>query len=203
MLAYHGDPEIKQLYLARVAAHRAADQLVQGTGWAGGKGCAVGCTLEVYDHARYPIELGIPLQLAYLEDRLFELQAKADAQLWPERFLGAIRPGADLAPVWGQWAVWMLADAEWGVLQHAKSDASRAAILEVARLYREGGTPEQFQVARRMADAAVVAAADDDAAADAAYYAAAYAAAGAAWGSAGQKWTRAAADKLVALLEAA
>ena len=80
LLAYHGQQAIKDKYLARVRAHRAADELVQGTGWRDGKGCAVGCTLEAYD--RYLIELGIPLHLAHLEDRLFELQTPEDAQRW-------------------------------------------------------------------------------------------------------------------------
>ncbi len=68
MLAYHNDPAVKALYLARVRAHRLADNLIQGTTWTDGKGCAIGCTLESYDHRRYPIELGIPTVLAHLED---------------------------------------------------------------------------------------------------------------------------------------
>ena len=34
------------------------------------QGCAVGCTLEVYDHSRYPVELGIPEWLARAEDMI-------------------------------------------------------------------------------------------------------------------------------------
>src|ERR1700750_491921 len=79
LLAYHGQQSIKDKYLARVRAHRAADELVQGIGWENGKGCAVGCTLESYEHRRYPIELGIPLHLAHLEDALFERQTPEDA----------------------------------------------------------------------------------------------------------------------------
>lgn len=190
MLAYHGQQEIKDKYLARVRAHRAADELVQGTGWEDGKGCAVGCTLESYDHSRYPLELGIPLHLAHLEDRLFELQTPAEAQFWPERFLAAIRPGADLGKVWPQWAAWMLVDPDHGVIRHAKKDATRAAIERVAHLWRDGGTPEEFRRA--------YAAADDAAAA---YAAAAYAAAGGR--NARAQWVTAACDKLIALLEAA
>lgn len=29
-----------------------ADNIIRGTGWEDGKGCAIGCTLEKYDHAR-------------------------------------------------------------------------------------------------------------------------------------------------------
>jgi hypothetical protein len=60
MHSFHNDPAIKAKYIARTEAHRAADNLIRGTGWENGKGCAVGCTLENYDHSQYPIELGIP-----------------------------------------------------------------------------------------------------------------------------------------------
>src|SRR4029079_17477484 len=129
-------------------------------------------TLDGYDHARYPIELGIPLQRAHLEDRLFELQTKADALAWPERFLAAIRPGADLSRVWPEWALWMLTDPDHGVIRHAsKRDDVRAAIQRVADLWRNGGTTEEFRAARSAAAAAADAAAADAAdAADAGAY---------------------------------
>ena len=220
MLAYHNDPAIKAKYLTRVQAHRAADSLIQGTGWEDGKGCAVGCTLEAYDHARYPIELGIPLHLAHLEDRLFELQSREDAMAWPERFLAAIRPGADLSGVWPKFAVWMLVDETHGVIRHAAgSPDAETAIRRVADLWRNGGTPEEFRQARAYAaDAAYAAyAADAYAAAAAAAYAAAAAAAyaaaaaaaayaaayAAAWRKARRQWASTACDKLIALLEAA
>ena len=97
--AYHGDQAIKDKYLARIRAHAAADALTQGIGWDDGKGCAVGCTLEAYDHSLYPIELGIQEWLAHLEDRIFEGLPAAEAMTWPEAFLEAITPGADLEPV--------------------------------------------------------------------------------------------------------
>src|SRR6185312_447177 len=97
--AFHGDQAIKDKYLARVRAHRAADAITQGIGWEKGKGCAIGCTLEAYDHSLYPIELGLPEWLARLEDRIFEGLPKAEAMAWPEAFLEAITPGANLEPV--------------------------------------------------------------------------------------------------------
>lgn len=93
MRSFHGDPAIKEKYLSRVIAHRKADAIIQGTGWENGKGCAVGCTLESYDHSRYPIELGLPKWLAHLEDAIFERLEKEEAKLWPEKFLAAIPVG--------------------------------------------------------------------------------------------------------------
>jgi hypothetical protein len=108
LIAYHGKKEIKAKYLTRVRAHRAADQLVRGTGWTDGRGCAVGCTLHAYDHARYPIELGVPEILARLEDKIFESIDEKRAMQWPTQFLAAIPVGADLSAVWPKFAAWML-----------------------------------------------------------------------------------------------
>jgi hypothetical protein len=80
MLAYHGDPAIKDKYLSRMRAHRAADELVAGVGFKkNGKvqGCAVGCTFDVYDHSRGPIEIGVPEVLIRLEDSIFEGLARS------------------------------------------------------------------------------------------------------------------------------
>lgn len=73
--AFHGDPAIKRKYLARILAHAKADEIVQGIGYEHNgtvRGCAVGCTLDVYDHARYPIELGLPEWIGHLEDCIHE-----------------------------------------------------------------------------------------------------------------------------------
>jgi hypothetical protein len=100
MIAYHGRQSIKDDVLAKLAAHRAADELIQDYGyWRDGKGCAVGCTIEGSSHAKYETEFGIPQALARIEDSIFEALPVAQARLWPERFMGAIQPGADLSLV--------------------------------------------------------------------------------------------------------
>ena len=134
MLAFHGKPEIKQFYMDRVRKHREADELIQGTGWHRGKGCAVGCTLEEYDHNKYPVRLGVPVELARLQDSLFERLPKEDALAFPEQFLGAIPVGADLSMVWPRFALWALEDQEHGVLSF---QGQRDAIQAIAALYRE------------------------------------------------------------------
>lgn len=106
MKAFHNDPAIKAKYIARVKAHAAADALIRGIGWENGKGCAIGCTLEAYDHSRYPVELGLPEWLARLEDRIFESLPEADAMTWPLRLLEAIPLGANVEPVRWKLAVW-------------------------------------------------------------------------------------------------
>jgi hypothetical protein len=117
--AFHGKPDIKEKYLNRVKMHQKADNLIQGTGWSESenKGCAVGCTLEKYSHAAYEDELGIPMEIAALEDSIFEALDKKNAMAWPEQFLSAIKPGADLSQVFDQFVLCLLVDPEHGVVE--------------------------------------------------------------------------------------
>jgi|ERR1041385_1573357 hypothetical protein len=105
MLSFHNDPAIKQKYLARVIAHRKADNLIQGIGWKNGKGCAIGCILEDYDHSRYPQELGLPIWLAMLQDIIFENLPNKESQYWPENSLAAIPIGINVEIVRHQIAI--------------------------------------------------------------------------------------------------
>ena len=133
--AFHGNPAIKATYLARVRAHREADELIHGTYWEDGKGCAVGCTIHGSDHSDYERKLGVPTILAYLEDRLFESLPAEAAQQWPAAFLEAIPVGADLSLVWPKFAVWLLTDPQDGVVRFAWGKG-RHAITWVSELYQ-------------------------------------------------------------------
>jgi len=99
MLSFHNDNAIKQKYLSRVIAHRKSDNIIQEIGWENGRGCAVGCTLENYDHSKYPIELGLPEWLGRLEDSIFEGLPIKEAKIWPEKFLSAINVGVNLEDI--------------------------------------------------------------------------------------------------------
>jgi hypothetical protein len=99
MKAFHGDPAVKQKYLARLKAHHEADEIIQGGGWDGSHGCAVGCTLNKYNHSAYEDELGLPRWLAYLEDRIFESLPLVDAQRFAVDFLESVPVGADVKNV--------------------------------------------------------------------------------------------------------
>lgn len=215
--AFHGDPAIKAQYLARVRAHRIADDLTQGTGWENGKGCAVGCTLEAYDHSRYPVELGLPEWLAHLEDAIFEGLPHAQAMDWPEQFLEAIPVGADIGPVMHRAAIrrmdrLLAAISETAVI--AAINGVRAC--HVATLRGEGCDWEAAWSAAAWSAEAVAEAADEAAeAAEAAAWSAAWsttaadeaaeaAARSAAWAAArSAPWSAEAADLLRYLREAA
>jgi hypothetical protein len=89
--------------------------------------------LDNYDHSRYPTELGIPEMLAFLEDTIFEGLKNGKAQEWPEQFLEAIRPGADLSRVGWKFIHWLLTESKIGAYDHELvSDAVQqcAAVIE-------------------------------------------------------------------------
>jgi hypothetical protein len=183
VIAYHGDPKVKAKYVRRVQRHRKLDQLIPGATGSGGKGCAVYCTFDVYDHSRGPDEIGVPEVLMRLNDRIFEslaTHATRDEYLaWPTQFLRSIRPGADLSMVWPQFALWLLRGLPERSL---KRPDVKAAVERVAALYERwiaGDKPsvKEWREARSAAYAAAYAAAADAAAAAAAAYAAAAAAA--------------------------
>ena len=184
MKAFHGLQSTKDKYLNRVVAHRKADQIIKGVYWENGKGCAVGCTVHSNQHSTYETELGIPRILARLEDGLFEALPNDLAKTWPERFLSAIRPGADLSHVWPKFAIWLMINKKHGVIKHAKTKEQGRIIFRIVNLYKLGLTgavvPNTDWVeVRKAAYAAAYAADAADAAAyaaDAAAYAAAYAA---------------------------
>jgi hypothetical protein len=108
MRAFHNDPKVKEKYCERTLAHQKADEIIQGIGWDNGNGCAVGCTLENYDHKQYEVELGIPEWLAHLEDIIFEGLNKEHAVLWPARFLKAVNVGSDLDKIKTPFTIFIL-----------------------------------------------------------------------------------------------
>ena len=182
MIAYHNDSEIKTKYLERVAAHRAADELLTNYGyWKDGKGCAVGCTIHGSDHAAYETELGIQRELAHLEDHLFESLSQAKALKWPERFLSAIKPGADLSGVADHFKHWLLVDDEHGVINYVADDHEEVQeiVRRVAGYLAEGATDDEWSAAESAARSAA-----ESAARSAARSAAELAAESAAWSAA-------------------
>lgn len=136
MIAYHGDESIKLNILGQLARHRAADEIVKGKYWENGKGCAVGCTLHSANHADYEARFGIPRMLARLEDCIFEGLPNGDAKAWPERFMSAVKPGADLSRVGWQFLHWLLTteSVNPGINHPLVKDAVRQCADVIAQL---------------------------------------------------------------------
>ena len=202
MLAFHNDTKIKEKYLSRVISHYNADEIEKGFYWENGKGCAVGCTIHGSNHEDYETELGIPRILARLEDGIFENLPNGTAKKWPKEFLEAINVGADLSGIWPKFAVWLLTDKKYGVLQYAKTDKQKIAIKNVAELYTKHKTVsrEEWNKARGDVYDASEATYDSDAAS--AYASDVAAAAAAAYDTYKYKHMMAQASKLIRLLKA-
>ncbi len=107
--AYDDNPEIKETLVAQVQAHYDADEIIHGKYWEDGKGCAVGCIVHSSQHQKFDAIFGEGGEsCAYLLDALFELMPNCTAKELPRRFVGAIKPGADLRMVVPQWIYWTL-----------------------------------------------------------------------------------------------
>jgi hypothetical protein len=147
MLSFHGKEEIKQKYIDRVIAHQQADRLLKGATGKDNKGCAVACTLDmVYDHSRYPIELGIPEWLARVEDTLFEGMNLEKSKTWPELFLKAIPIGVDLEPV--KWKfLCMVLRSTFDTFDHAMFPDVKKATDRVIAAWENDADPAEFEVA--------------------------------------------------------
>ena len=155
MLAFHNDTTIKQKYVDRVKEHQRLDHIAQGvyyeTGGEKPKMCGVGCTIHGNDHKKYETELGIPEEIAHLEDIIFEELSNEKAKDFPLRFLEAIPVGADLSHVIPQLVIWQFEDGEYGLknIQEVKDDKEAYGFCEeVVALYKrelKGKKPTQAE----------------------------------------------------------
>jgi len=143
LTAFHSKTEIKKKYLDRVKQHEKLDEIAHGFYWENGKGCAVGCTIEGNDHMRYEKELGIPVEIAYLEDHIFENLKNGESKKFPAQFLNSIKVGADLSNVVAQIVIWQFEDKKYG-LKNIKEVAENKEVMawceEVVALYRRSMT---------------------------------------------------------------
>ena len=140
MLTFHGSHELKDQRIAQVRAHRLADQLVKGVYWEDGKGCAVGCTIHSGRHEDYETELGIPVELAFLEDSIFESLPNGKALMWPEQFLESIPVGVDLRAthINKRFVLALLTDERRGLIPRLEDGDEKREALELAGFLREG-----------------------------------------------------------------
>lgn len=160
MLSFHSDPAIKASYLARVAGHADADEIVKGQYWEHGKGCAVGCTIHGEAHESFEQELGVPRMLAWLEDVIFEGLPNRLAKTWPERFLSSIAPGRDLSPVGWRFLHWLLTESGLSEFDHPliKAEVARCADALLPLIDRrpvDAGAAEHAAIVARTAMEAV------------------------------------------------
>lgn len=134
--AWRNNPDLKAEVVARMRAHRAADEIVRGVYQlpdsdtaSGYRGCALGCTLPLLDDetrnqydlypsgplwwARIETEYGIPAPVAELIDDTFESQDEfEEAAAFAVDVIEAIPVGADLDRIADDFHVAQMRDAE-------------------------------------------------------------------------------------------
>jgi hypothetical protein len=186
LIAYHNDQSNKDAILAQLAKHREADELIKGHYWENGKGCAVGCTIYSDDHMKYEAQFGIPVMLARLEDCIFEGLLNDKAKLWPERFMGAIKPGSDLSKVGWQFLHWLLTDEKVNPgIKHPTVKTAVKRCADVVHQLSKGGTVDESAAwSAESAESAARSAARSARSARSAWSAARSAARSAAWSAA-------------------
>lgn len=210
LAAFHGDPAIKKKYIDRIKHHMEMDNLIKGQYWdeSKGKGCAIGCILNGdhngnWWHQEYENQLGIPWIVGRLVDEIFEKLPFERSKVWTLEVHEAIEVGADLSDVWPQFAVWLLVDEKYGVINFAKDEKTSIIIQHVADLYKRYADVSKDEWTKARDNAYAAAAAYSDTAAYAAYAAAAAHAATAAAAttdaSAGRNAIVAQAEKLLEL----
>lgn len=163
LISWHNQDELKAKIVGRLKHHAELDEIIQGIGWESGKGCAVGCTLDGYNHAAYETELGLPEWLARLEDALFEGMTNADAKNFPIEFAEAIPKGltsTDFEIIKAKFLIFILRENIEYVKSLQISNDLRAEVLHAIELclelhiqYLETGT-SATQLARSAAESA-------------------------------------------------
>jgi len=108
--AYFNDKKVKAKYVKRIECHRKADEIIHGTYWENGKGCAIGCILEKPTgcHKLFETELGLPEWLAHLVDYLFEAMGNGKAKEFPEQVLKSIKLGVNLDLTYHKFCLFLL-----------------------------------------------------------------------------------------------
>jgi hypothetical protein len=165
---------------AEVAAHVAADAVIQGAYWNGSKGCFIGCLAHSDDATALQARFGLPLPLVRICEGIFEALPADDAKAFFAALPDAVaRDGKDLSRV-----RWRFLAAELRALPGVPADVQAVIdpVIAGMDLLAAGGewTDAAARAAADAADAAADAAAYAARAADAAY-AAAYAARAAAY----------------------
>ena len=170
LLAYFGKDSIKQKYVNRMKNHIKADELVRGIGFEDCKGCAVGCTLDNYNHKSYETELGLPEWLARLEDTIFEGMSEEKSKQFPLLLLQSITPGANLDKTYHKFCKYVLTEfaddcgeepvrkaIEMVLSQHEKAIKGEIiTIPELGRLYSAAWSAAWSAAYDKMADQLII-----------------------------------------------
>ncbi|MBX3253865.1 MAG: hypothetical protein KF862_06955 [Chitinophagaceae bacterium] len=175
MLSFHGKAEVKEFYLEKVKAYLAAGEIAEEACWRNGKGVVIDYDTHSVDHSAFEQEICIPEIIVQIEKRIFEGLPPSEARRFPLQFLQAIPVGKNLDAVWKFFFVWLLTDEKEGMINYAKKDEVKQAIVDIAEALNNSvtGRASALVFKKLKSTAAYVymyaAASDDGSAAAAAY----------------------------------
>jgi len=129
MKIFHGDSALADMYLSRVQSHYNADEIIKGTYWENGKGCAVGCTIHSSNHKDYETLIGLPEGVAKLQDRIFENLPDALAKEFPLQLIKACHKSTGKVSdhITKKFFLWLLTE-ELSPIYEKQSDTYKNAI---------------------------------------------------------------------------
>ena len=141
--------ELKSALVAEIRKHREQDQVIQGSygTYENGifRGCAVGCAINSLsniddsyyresDTGLYESHFGIPMILGDLQDVIHEGLSDESFPTWPERFMEAVPTETDLSLVFPKFALWLIVDPVFGMLEHTQDERTKREVYVAAGL---------------------------------------------------------------------
>ena len=155
MLAWHGEPGLKQAAMERLREHRRMDELIQGSYFPGnGKGCHLGCLTHSNRNAHELAArlFGIEERIGYWLEAVFEGLPTNECADWVLASTDSIPVGADMSICHHHFGAWLLGESGLLTITNMNRDAIGAVQqLHARAVAGEIVTPEQWSAAESAA----------------------------------------------------
>jgi hypothetical protein len=145
-IAFHGDPAVKDMALARLRRHMADGSFVFFPAWEDGKANVIGAVVEADDQTAFADRLGYPVALvASLEGIVHTYQTLAIAQAFVLDWFERTPIGADLSSVVSQVLLLILERPDLVALTspHGELERCRQAVIALHRREIAGDAPDR------------------------------------------------------------
>lgn len=141
---YLNSEDVKAQHVMLATLHAEADRLRSGSygNDRTGIGCSVGCHamdygLRLDDHAGLARQIGWPLWLVYLQDKIFEGLPETDRGAWHVALTEAVPVGIDLTKAYHRICARLLREVAWPKDKPDDHWGCAAAVRRVAELDRK------------------------------------------------------------------
>lgn len=140
--AFYGEPLLKSAVLERLREHRRLDQLIQGTYFANGRGCQLGCLTHMTGKGSADMAeaiermFGIPQPVGYWLEGMFEGLNRYLCGWWATKSVESMPVGANLGGAIQELISWSLAKGSLGIELRAMQLADIERNLNSVWAYR-------------------------------------------------------------------